>query len=76
MVFEKLSATAEKSTERAVVTCVFVHALQSCDKLSGYCGVVYGAWCLVARFFVLVEKSKAQMSTEKLSEKDGFAPCY
>jgi len=34
MVFEEQSATAKKSTERGVVTCVFVHALQSFAKLS------------------------------------------
>ena len=43
MVFEKLSATAKKSSELAVATCVFVHALQTCARLSGYYGVVYGA---------------------------------
>ena len=36
MVFEKLSAIAKKSTERAVVTRVFAYALPSFDKLSGY----------------------------------------
>ena len=36
MVFEKLSAIAKKSTERAVVTRVFAYDFPSFDKLSGY----------------------------------------